>query len=631
MARDAAVCKGCAFGRSTPLEAARRPPQTQPGPQTPAPEITDGYALEGHDQYIFEGGALKFVTASLQGKAVHSKITSFPVKIDSVHIGEIQGDQHYYMVRHYKPHQGWRAIALKASQLHGYQVMAIMADLGVVVHDPVKFQAYVRDSVDVIHARERTKMHFDQFGWKDADSCFLFGSQLYTPDGVREAAISPSLKFRAQWLGPVEGGSVIGWKNAVDNLMGRGSEGMSFTVVAAFASLIMRFMSADEGGAIVNLMTRQSGTGKTTSLSGAYTVWASNIRGLALATFDTRVSQGITLGELCNLPCCYDEFDNKDPVEVRQFAVTFTNGRDRQRGTPGAHLVQNAASWQMTLLAASNRSIADTVSSAGESDAPAMRILELPIESSGDLSQVDLMSLSRQLTANAGHAGDAFLRYITQPGVIPWIKERLPRAMDEIIARGGFRKEHRFWVRQLAATAVAAAIIDKLGLISFSPKRIMDWSIEHFSNAPIMAKVDDQAMTPHLSRFINEHLEEILVMPGPSEGRKIVAPIGEKPRRKVVARVELSTDLCYIDERTLRQWLEKNAGGGYSDLLRETKTNGMLRTPKRLVTLTAGTHMHGGQVYCVGFDIGHPAFSGVVREAQEAQRRENVIQLRGLK
>jgi len=36
----------------------------------------------------------------------------------------------------------------------------------------------------------------------------------------------------------------------------------------------MRFITTDEGGAILSLVTRASGTGKTVALAGASSVWA---------------------------------------------------------------------------------------------------------------------------------------------------------------------------------------------------------------------------------------------------------------------------------------------------------------------------------------------------------------------
>ena len=629
-------CEGCAFGQSTPLEAARvlqarNTAQLPPAADASHSETSDGPALEGSGEYKLQDGALYFVHESLKGGSKEVKLTSFPVRISSVHTGEIQHDQNYYLLRHYKPHVGWREVELKASQLHGQMVGPTMADLGVVVHDPIYFQRYVRDSVDLLQKRQRAKMQYEQFGWKLDNSAFLFGDTLYSAEGKSTTAISAELRHRAQWLRPQPGGSVAGWKEAVDCLMGKGSEGMSFTILASFASVLMRFLDDQEGGAILNLMTRHSGAGKTTSLSGAYSVWSSDIRGLGLTTIDTKVSKAVTLGALSNLPATYDEFTNKDPAIVREFVIMFTSGRDKMRADNSGKIQHNAASWQMLLITASNQSLVDTILSTGESEAPALRILEFPIESSGNLKQSELMALSKQLAANAGHAGDAFLTYLLQPATLAFVRKKLPELIDEISVTGNFRKEHRFWVRTLAATACAALLVDKLGLISFSPQRIMAWAIKHFArpSGEVSAPAERSTMLPYLAQYLNEHLDETLTMPGPSKGRLAIPPIGNVPQRRVNVRIELDGENCYINERHLRAWLERYAGGGYSDLIKEMVAKNMLKAEKKPITLSAGTHLRSGQLFCLQFDFGHPEFSGQLREARrEHAHEEKVVQLR---
>ena len=633
---DPGQCAGCRFGNSTPLEAARelRPadpkPQTAASPQARRPDAelgapVDGWRpVEGHPEYRFNGYSLVFVQEDQEGKKEsEAKLTAYPVLFASVHIGEIKRDQNYYLLRHWKPHAGWREIELKASQIFGPQMASTLSDLGIVVHNPVRFQQYARDAVDALQAQERAKMQYEQFGWKDENKSFLYGDVLYSAEGYQPTALSNELRYRSQWLRPAPGGSVEGWKAAVDCLMGRGSEGMSFCVLASFAAPLMRFLEGNEGGAVVNLMTRHSGAGKTTSLSGAYTVWSSSDRGLGLTQIDTKVSKAVALGALSNLPVVYDEFTNKDPAIVREFIIMFTSGRDKMRADATGQLIHNAASWQTLLLTASNQSLRDTVMSTGESDAPAMRILEMPVESSGSLKQSELIKLKQQLEGNAGHAGAAFLAYLVQPEVLAWTQAKLLTLMDEIMARGRFQKEHRFWVRTLAATATAALIVEKLGLVSFSPQRVMGWAMQRFGQPAEVARLP-VGMLPFLSQFLNDRLDETLTMPGPAEGRRAFPAIGEKPRRRVTVRVELKGETTWVATRTLREWMERNTGGGYTELLAELKAEGLLRTPRKLVTLTAGTDIEGGQVECLGFDNGHPLFTGFIREKIEERRAQGV-------
>ena len=164
-------------------------------------------------------------------------------------------------------------------------------------------------------------------------------------------------------------------------------------------------------------------------------------------------------------------------------------------------------------------------------------------------------------------------------------------------------------------------MVEKLELISFSPQRIMGWALNHFSQHPEPEVSTSMLMA--LSQFLNSHLDETLTMPGPAEGRRPFPPIGDKPRRRVTVRVELRGETTWVVERALRDWMERNTGGGYSDLIAELKKENMLRSAKKAMTLTAGTDIEGGQVWCLGFDNGHPLFTGFMREKHEEQRQSN--------
>lgn len=628
------LCEGCPLYDSaiTPLEAGRSTvveetplsagtsalPESSEG--APSETIMVGAALEGHPEYQYKNGALTFFERRESGPPITSTLSSFPVRLSSIHTGEITKAQHYYLVNHYHPHDGWRDVELKASDLHSQTMVAKLSDAGVVIHDPMRFSKYIRDSADVIRKRERTGMAYEQFGWKENDTAFLYGDRLYSATQRPTPAIHEELRNRCQWLTPAPGGSVDGWKQAVDNLMGKGSEGMSFTVLASFASLFMRFLDKTEGGAVIQLVTRHAGAGKSTSLSGALSVWATDKRGLELTTIDTKVSKGKSLGLLCNLPVLYDEFQNKDPAMVREFLIMYTSGRDKMRANNHGQLLTNAISWNNLLITAGNQSMTETIMATNESNAPAARVLELPIESSGEMKQSELIRLAEVLSNNGGHAGDAFLRYLMLPGVIPWVKDNLLKSIDHVMAQCAFEKEHRFWARTLAATQIAAILVAKAGLITFSPDRIMQWAMHHFSQRVISKeeRARERSMLPILAEYLAENLDATLIMPGAPNRAQRMAPIGETPRRRVAVRAEADTGTVIIAIKPLRGWLEKHAGGGFNDLLTEAYGAGVLKQHYCLRTLTAGTDMYGGQVPCIAVDIEHPAITGVMRVVREA-------------
>lgn len=622
-------CMGCLHEGPTPLSRLKPLLAAQPcAPPTPvlhyACGVEDGSFLEDHEEWVFRNGALFFRSEDLKGRESLSKLTSYPVLVDSVNRGELRTQEHSYALRYYRPHEGWETAEFPAATLAGDAAGAVLAGAGIVVHDKTRFMQYLRDSVDDQHKRRKTTMNYQQFGWKDERTSFLFGDRLYASDSVSTVPIDAKLRDRAKALHPVAGGSVLGWKQAIDGLFGTGSEGMSFIILASFASPLMHFLEDQEGGAIINLMTPNSGTGKTTTLSGAQTVWANDPKELGLITVDTRVAKSLVLAALGNLPCTYDEFDGKDPDVVTDFVVTFTNGRDKRRANNGGELVTEPATWAMLLLAASNKSIIDTILSTGRSDAPAMRVLELPINSSGDLKQDVLLALSKQLRANAGWAGHEYLRYITKPEVNQWIADKLPVLMSEIFTECRFNREHRFWARTLAATACAALIVEKLGLISFNADRIMAWAKQHFTAAARSSRLGGVSDTVEtLGQFLRDHLGQTLRMPSrPSQAPSM--PLGDAPRHAIYVRTDKDTSTCYISEAQLRKWLEGHANGSYGTLVSDLDKAGILINAKKKVTLGAGSGFHTGSAWCLVFNAGHAAFEGVL---EQAETKSNVTKL----
>lgn len=609
------LCAGCRFGSGTPLQAARE----STAPNSIFPASSDGDPPpEGaadallHGEFHLKEGGLYHRSEDSRGHAVWDKITSYPVEIKSIHSGEIKKDQHSYLIRYHRPHEGWREIDLLAGALFGPATIATMAELGIVIYNYELFKLYVRESVDRLTGKEKTKMSYEQFGWKDGFGSFLYGDRLYTAKGYATTAVSRELRFRAHWLQPTPGGSVEGWRLAADNLMGRGSEGMSLTILASFAAPLMKMLEDNEGGAVLHLMTTHSGAGKTTALAGAYTVWASDPRAISLTSIDTKVTKAVALGAMCNLPVVFDEFEHKDPSVIREQIVTFTSGRDKMRANQSGNIQHTAASWQTLLLSAANKSLSELITSTGESDAPTYRILEFPVESSGQLKPSEAMRYKKMLEENAGHAGEAFLTYLLDPAVMAWAREHLSVLIDDIFEQGKFRKEHRFWVRALAACGTAAVLVQKLDLIAFDPKRVMDWAIKLFAER-VHGLTADASQLHRFSRFLNEMIGETLIMPGPSHGRKAQAPIGDKPRQKVSVRSEVEGGRIYVSEWAFREWVARK-GGGYEAILDELHKGGVLLDRRKAVTLTAGTEIRSGVTTCFVVDGDNRRLTGAIED-----------------
>lgn len=607
---NAKGCESCPFAGkiTTPLQLGKHV-AIQPKNQEIRKEAQNEIALP--EGYAFIDKALVFETEGKNGLPANVLISQYPLYLRSVQTAEINSESFSLQFALELPNEPLREIGISARDFFSANGMSILAGKGAVIHDTDQFKNYVRLAVDKFNKDRRLEMQFEQFGWKEDESAFLCGANLYAPGSIGPAIGSPEIRLRSQYIGPARGGSLDGWSRAANALFASGCEPQAFALLASFAAPLMRFHSSGEGGAIVSLVNDKSGSGKTTALEAVASVWGRE-EGLKLTDDDTKVSKGLALGVLGNLPCIYDELYNRDPEIIRQFVLMFTNGRDKMRATQDGQIRHTKATWQTIMVLASNNSIVDILSSMDGTDAPAYRLLEFHTDiPKGVAKKGD--ELKRALKANSGYAGDAYLRYLVQPAVLSFVKAGLPKWTDEIWRKTELQSEHRFWVRTIASVAAAAAIVEKLGLLEFSPQRIVDWAIKQVTENGVDTSLtvgrDPAAM---LSQYLNEHIGDMLVVADPWKPMTAVHPI-MAPKRELHIRYELREGKIFVNEAHLAKWLVKK-GVSRREFIKALGKKMVCIAEGRKTTLGAGTSYAGGQIQAVVFNGKHPAISGLLTE-----------------
>jgi hypothetical protein len=558
-------------------------------------------------------GGLFHVSEDKKGQESLTLISSCPIMLKAECLGEHATDNHSLLFEMTLPRQGTKTLDIPSGTLFSARGMPELARMGAIIHDADLFRQYVRETVDEHRRNHDSQTRFDQFGWKEDNTAFLFAEKLYRAGKVEPAAGSGEVQRRSKLLGP-RGGSLKEWSAAANKLFAGGCEPQSFALLCAFAAPLMRFHVESEGGAIVNLISDASGTGKTTALEAAASVWG-ELDGLRLTDEDTKVSRGLTLGSLGNLPCVFDELHQRDPDYVREFVVVFTNGRDKLRGTSEGALRAPAGDWQTIMILGSNQSLVDIIRARNTEEAQAFRVMEFVAEAS--FGGYDGDRLRRQLKANAGHAGDAYLRYLLQPAVLQRVHTLLPETL-ELFWKNGFDRRHRFWVRTLACAAVAGSIVKQLGLLDFNVKRIIDWAI---TNCQARAE-EDQENKRSYAQLLSECLyslyaQTLITRDEWKPGRAHHCQVLKEPQGTLLARAVRDTGRVYVLKTAIRTWLVKNS-------INRTQFNKELEQAKiithlqKLVTLGAGTELAiGGQVPCYEINLLHPAMSGALVEIKE--------------
>lgn len=573
------------------------------------PTLPEGFKWSG-------SGQLTFVTSNKKEVDDPVVISDNPLYLESVGRAEVSTDTFSYNFRHYLPLEGWRDITIPAKRMMGNEGISEMFSKGAVIHDRDLFRRFLIASIDDYNRRERLLTKYEQFGWKDDEKAFLWGTQLYTATEVKSAAGTDDVRTMAQHLRPAIGGSLDKWSAAASTLFAQGCEPQAFVLLCAFAAPLMRFHTGDEGGGIVHLTSRDSATGKTTALIASAGVWGRYSK-MVMNNFDTRVAKGVTQALMGNLPAYYDEISDRDPEVLREFVQTFTVGRDRLRGTQDGGIHHREQRWCTILMTNSNRSLVELVRR-NDTDAMGFRILEFETSLPKGLKNGDL--LKKTLEANYGYAGDTYLRYLLQPEALAWTKRAVTEWTDRIWEKTGLSPEHRFWVRTLGSVSVAAHIVRKLNLLSFSPDRIMDWALDQVvadkDDAPITGRAVTTAVSI-LSEFINEHLQDILTVAGPWQpgpGNKVAAYM--KPLRRAFIRYEAENRRWVFAKKPLLEWLERK-DIPYKRLMTELEKEKIVTRRDFLAKLSAGTDVPGTQTTCIEANGNHPMLSGALEPIEK--------------
>lgn len=464
---------------------------------------------------------------------------------------------------------------------------------------------------------------WDQFGWKE--NGFVVGEDFITAVGTARAFGSPEVTRRAKLM--TAQGSVTAWRAAAEALFAApGMEGHAFALLCAFAAPLHQF-TGEAGGTVVHLFSRESGTGKTTALEAAASVWGS-VSAIALQEKDTTNAKFVSLGTLAHLPVVYDEFRAPDPETIKEFVLHFTIGRDKQRASADGGLRSDNLPWSTLLVTAANISAIDVCRWDTSEVAQAARIFEYEIRLPPDLQRADASALKEALKANRGTAGRAYVAHALAN--LGWVRRMIPEMVATLEGELGAGPGARYIVRLLACVAVAGALAQQAGVLHFDVQRIMRWAKEIAAGNRVQVGAGESVDIGNiLGALINDLAPATLVMPGPQRaGKDMQYREITKPRGELLARYEVEGKRIYIDERAARAWFVK-ARHPYSQVVKLLLAQKVIMRTGYKKTLGAGAAMPGGQVRTLEIDGLHPMVAEALETLEVMPVETNVVAFPG--
>ena len=463
--------------------------------------------------------------------------------------------------------------------------------------------AYVVASIRELQHKRKAELMRLQFGWAERDSVFVVGDREISAHGTHHSPPSSATNSMAHYFEPQ--GSLEMWKAAF-SLYGRpGLEIQAFGALSGFGSVLLKFTG--QKGAVINLIHAKSGTGKTTVLRMANSVFG-NPELLLGTPDDTKPGRIIKAGLLNNLVNTVDEITNTSPEEVSQLLYAFSQGRGKDKAKANANeLRENNTTWRQITLFSSNAHLGDKLAALkAMPDGELFRMLEFKI----DYTSTDVISgeegkhmFDHVLNNNFGHAGPIFIKWVIEN--LEEVKQGLLDVQAKLDSELKFTSRERNWSAIIASNITGGIIARRLGLIDFNIqeiyKRVTVAVRGMLKDMEASFTMSDEDLLGMIGEFVNANINNMLVINNEVDARtkRVSLPL-LTPRGPLHVRYEPDTKLLSIACKAFRDACVRSQLS-YKEVLLGLGNQGVLKavTTKRL---NSGMPVTAPGVRCIILD-----------------------------
>ena len=416
-----------------------------------------------------------------------------------------------------------------------------------------------------------------QFGWLEDESAIIVGDReirateiVYSPPSTPTLPLVPLFTPK---------GDFHVWKDVINAYGREGMENRAFAFFMGFGCMLMRFTALD--GFCLNLMSRQSGSGKTTILHAINSIYG-RPKELMLSPKDTYNARMQRLGVLQNFAGTMDEITNMPPDIMSQQLYDVTSGRGKHRLKQHDNAERlNHTKWATGLITTSNSSVPDALLSIKSfPEGELMRVLEILVLPDAYDDPAWSRNHFGKLLTNYGHAVEPFSQAIVQH--LPFVKEQMAVMHEKIDNATEAKSTERFWTSMAMLSVVGGSFAKQLGLHDIPIKPVFNYAVDLIKetrtrNKQYMFDSDD-----YLGGFLQKHFNEILVINGNKDNRTGLehAPIRE-PRGALTARYEPDTKMLYVVLKTYRQACAKDFTNFEESLITYRKSGALTGIKKK--------------------------------------------------
>ena len=439
--------------------------------------------------------------------------------------------------------------------------------------------AYLASAIRGLQTRLASNRTRSQMGWT-SENTFVVGELEYTADTTKLAPPASGTRDLAPLLHSK--GSLEEWCKVINFYDRPGLEGHAFALFVGWGSPLLQLLNNQQvRGAVLNLVSNESGTGKTTVQMAINSIFGHPSE-LLMGQRDTTASKFHRLGTLNSICMTIDEMTNETPEGISTIVYGATTGRGAHRMDPQTNKLRtNNTSWCSFTVTSSNAVMADALSTFRSAvDGELKRVIDLHISIPPGVPKAESDEVFAPLADNYGLAGPVFMQYVMNHR--DWVENMLQKMQAKVDAEMGLVRGDRFYSAVLAVAFTAALIGRRIGLHSIDMERVYQYAIATVgsikqANSTTVGNTEVLAQET-LAKFINENVNNTLIING-NKGADIAAPV-QMPRGELRMRYEPDTGELVIVAQDLRKYFVERRVD-FRSSLHALKASGVLKVPAK--------------------------------------------------
>lgn len=532
----------------------------------------------------------------------------------------------------HSPHDGIRRLVVPTVKLlvkEKLRDLLLQQGVAVLYKKVDELMAYFASTFKKLQQQAAATRTRSQMGWTPEGNAFVIGEAEYTARSLLLAPASTGLRELAPLLSSK--GSVEAWSNIANFYARPGMEAHAFALFAGFGAPLLRLVGGMEvKGAVINLMSNKSGTGKTTAQMVVNSIFG-HPSGLLMRKNDTQLAKMQWVGMLNSIAATMDEVTNMTDEAISELIYDIPQGRGRHRMESQSNKLRaNNISWSTFLITSSNSSLYDKLTRLkGTPDGELRRLIEIRISRPEDITKAESDAVFGALNDNYGVAGPAYIKYIlnNMAEVVALVRS-FQTKFDEALE---LDQSDRFYSIVCACIFAGASIASTLGLHAIPIAPVFDFAVKQLGTirTEVVLPVSDfnNVASEALAFFLSENLPYALVVNRTGMNGLPAMPI-HTPKGALKFRVEPDTDELWIAASTLKDFLTDRQIDS-RQAIKEFVHKGYLKnansTAKR-ITAGAIAGLEGGvlRAYCFkasALGITADAFKGADEEGAERTAR----------